>query len=85
MMLVGIAQGFYPDEVLKLRYSDIIGGVTNPDLKRYIKEHLNFSQNSDPYILGKKIWWYLPHRFSPCAARNRRPQEARHGDYPAKS
>ena len=63
MMLVGIAKGFYPDEVLKLRYSDIIGSVTNPDLKRYIKEHLNFSQNSDPYILGKEFGGTYPADF----------------------
>lgn len=55
MMLVAIAQGFTPNQALKLRYSSVIGGVTDPKLKYYIKSHLNFEQDDDPYILGKKF------------------------------
>lgn len=63
MMMVGISQGFNPNEVLKLRYFDIINKILNTDVKDYIKTHLNFEKDDNPYILGKKFGGYYPSDF----------------------
>lgn len=54
MMMVGISLGYLPKEVLQLRYSDVINKINNYELRKYIKNNLDFSQNDDPYLLATK-------------------------------
>lgn len=63
LMMIGIAQGFKPDEVLKLRYSQIIDAIKDPGLKQYVKNNVNFKIDDDPYVVGKKYGGYYPSDF----------------------
>lgn len=63
LMMVGIAQRFKPEEVLKMRYNTVIGKVTDDGLRKYIKKHVNFEIDDDPYLLGKKFGGYYASDF----------------------
>lgn len=63
MMMLGIAQGYLPDEVLRLRYKTIIKKIESKSLRKYVKEHRNFDLSDNPYILGKKFGGYYPNDF----------------------
>lgn len=57
-MMVGIALGYLPNEVLRLRYSDVIEQIKDSSLRQYIMKNVNFGISKDPYLLGKKFGGY---------------------------
>ena len=63
MMMIGIAQGYLPDEVLKLRYQTVEKKIKSSFLRKYLKNYLNFDNDANPYILGKKFGGYYPSDF----------------------
>ncbi|CCI84901.1 site-specific integrase [Lactobacillus pasteurii] len=54
-MMLGISLGYLPDQVLKLRYSDVATKINSYSLRQYLKNNVNFPVDDDPYILGKKF------------------------------
>lgn len=62
-MMLGIGLGYFPDEVLRLRYNDVIDQITAPSLRQYITENTDFDQDPNPYILGKKFGGYYASDF----------------------
>ncbi|RVU76852.1 site-specific integrase [Lactobacillus xujianguonis] len=62
-MMLAIALGYLPDEVLKLRYSDVYSKINSYELRQYLKKHTNFTNGDDPYILGKKFGGYYASDF----------------------
>ena len=61
--MLGIGLGYFPDEVLRLRYNDVIDQITAPSLRQYITENTDFDQDPNPYILGKKFGGYYASDF----------------------
>lgn len=57
-MMVGISLGYLPQEVLRLCYDDVITKVNNYDLRQYLKQNTNFTDESNPYFLSKKFGGY---------------------------
>ena len=62
-MMLGISLGYLPDQVLKLRYNDVATRINSYTLRQYLKNHVNFSIDENPYILGKKYGGYYASDF----------------------
>ncbi len=62
-MMLGIALGYLPDEVLRLRYDDVIDQIHDESLRQYLKKNTDFTADPNPYLLGKKYGGYYASDF----------------------
>lgn len=53
-MMAAIAAGFKPKEIITLSTSTLLKEIQNPEVKKFIKVHTDYTQNSDPYLLARK-------------------------------
>lgn len=53
-MMCATALGYFPEEVLRVHYRETVKQIHSPSLKKYLKEHVNFKQKADPYLLAAK-------------------------------
>lgn len=53
-MMCGIALGYLPKEVLKLRYAETMQQIKSASLRQYLQKHVDFKQQANPYLLAAK-------------------------------
>ncbi len=54
LLLIAVATGFTPKEILNLRWEDISTHIKNTTVKSYVWQHLNFSETNNPYLFEDK-------------------------------
>lgn len=53
-MMAAIATGFKPKEIMTLRVNALLDKTKNKQVKKYIKDHTDFSKDENPYIFARK-------------------------------
>lgn len=59
-----ISLGMMPEQILKIRYNDLIEQINNTYLKNYIEERTNFNFFKNPYLLQTKKGEHYANEFN---------------------